>query len=188
MIPTRKRPDKLVATLAQLQESASCKAYEVLVRIDDDDIETIALIQRIESFRNVTATIGPRLGYAELDSGYFAGMEVRAKSPWVWIGGDDMLVYGDWFGELAKVPMTGYIVQPQMSRLGGSCYPFAEAQAFPIFPRYCWKKYVNEFPRPFDTAGSDMLISHGWKTWFLPGVTMWHDRATPEEIDLHRLP
>jgi hypothetical protein len=187
MIPTRKRVGKLLATLDQLDQSASNRAYETLVRIDEDDRETIAAIQRIESHHATTCVIGPRLGYSELDQGYFAGMELRANGAWVWIGGDDMLVTGDWFGELLKVPLHGHIVQPQFSRLGGSVYPMAEAQAFPIFPRFCWKKYVPVFPKPFDTVGSDMLLGHGWKTWFLHGVTMWHDRPPEAEVQMHRL-
>lgn len=186
MIPARKRCDKLIATLDSIHQSATSNNFETVIRIDDDDIENIALIGKLESYRNTEVRIGPRLGYAELDRGYFAGMEYRAKTPWVWIGGDDMIVTGDWFGELSKVPLTGYIVQPEVSKLRTSVYPRAEAQAFPIFPRFCWKQYVPEFPKPFDTVGHDVLIANGWTTWFLSGVTMWHDRASDEDIEIHR--
>lgn len=187
MIPARKRAEKLVATLQSIHASASSDAFETVVRIDDDDREGIALMAKIESFPRTTVRIGPRLGYAELDSGYFAGMEWRSTTPWVWIGGDDMIVTGDWMGELANVPLHGFIVQPEVSKLRQSVYRRAEAQAFPIFPRLCWSKYVSEFPRPFDTVGHEVLVSNGWKTCFLSGVTMWHDRADEDEIMLHRI-
>ena len=186
MIPSRKRVSKLLATLAQLTASESGTDYEVLIRIDEDDSESVKAKDALEEFWNTHVTVGPRLGYAALDLGYYSGMEEIAKSPWVWIAGDDMLVYGDWLGELRKVPLTGFIVQPEISRLGGSTYPRAEAQAFPIFPRFCWKKYHHEFPRPFDTQGDRLLKKNGWKTWFLEGVTMWHDRPSEAEIREHR--
>lgn len=187
MIPARKRAGKLVATLQSIHDSATSKWFETVVRIDDDDLEGIALMAKIESFPRTEVRIGPRLGYEALDSGYFAGMERRATTPWVWIAGDDMIVTGDWMGELANVPRHGFIVQPEVSRLRQSVYRRAEGQAFPIFPRLCWTQYASEFPKPFDTFGSDLLISNGWKTCFLSGVTMWHDRANEDEIALHRI-
>lgn len=186
MIPTRKRVGKLIATLDQLTASATSRSYEVVVRIDEDDHETIAAIQKIESHPLTEARIGPRFGYARLDSCYFAGMEDRSRTEWVWVGGDDMLVYGDWITELRKVPKTGFIVQPEISKLRTSVYPRAVGQAFPIFPRFCWKQFASEFPRPFDSVGSELLIANGWKTWFLEGVTMWHDREPDEVIAEHR--
>lgn len=186
MIPTRKRVGKLIATLDQLTASATSRSYEVVVRIDEDDHETIAAIQKIESHPFTEARIGPRFGYSRLDSCYFAGMEDRSRTEWVWVGGDDMLVYGDWITELRKVPKTGFIVQPEISKLRTSVYPRAVGQAFPIFPRFCWKQFASEFPRPFDSVGSELLIANGWKTWFLEGVTMWHDREPDEVIAEHR--
>lgn len=186
MIPARKRTDKLVATLESIHQSATSGMFETVIRIDDDDRECIALMSKMESFPRTVVRIGPRLGYLELDAGYFAGMERRASTPWVWIAGDDMIVTGDWLGELSKVPIHGYIVQPEISKLRESVYPKAEAQAFPIFPRFCWSQYAPEFPRPFDTAGHDVLVSNGWKTWFLEGVTMWHDRDDEQKIAVHR--
>lgn len=186
MIPTRKRVDKLRKTVASIHQSASANDYFILWRIDDDDKESMAATHQSWSMKNTWVEAGPRLGYANLDSGYYAGMESMAKSPWVWIAGDDMIVTGDWLGELRKVPLTGFIVQPEISKLGGSTYPKAEAQAFPIFPRFCWKPFATEFPKPFDINGHLLLLKQGWKTWFLPGVTMWHQRPPEDELREHR--
>lgn len=186
MIPTRKRTSRLFPTLEQLKLSATGTDYEIIIRIDDDDQESLAARLDMESYPNVRVEVGPRLGYKNLDLGYYSGMEDQATTPWVWIAGDDMLVSGDWLGEMRKVPLTGFIVQPEISRLGGSTYPRAHAQAFPIFPKHCWKKYYHEFPRPFDTEGDRILKKNGWKTWFLEGVTFWHDRPTHAEIEEHR--
>lgn len=186
MIPTRKRTSRLFPTLEQLKSSATGEDYEIIIRIDDDDQESLAARLDMESYPNVRVEVGPRLGYVNLDRGYYAGMENQATTPWVWIAGDDMLVSGDWLGEMRKVPTDGFIVQPEVSKLGMSTYRRAEAQAFPIFPKHCWKKFDKEFPAPFDTVGHLLLRKKGWKTWFLEGVTMWHDRPPEHELREHR--
>jgi hypothetical protein len=104
----------------------------------------------------------------------------------VWIAGDDMDVDGSWFSELKRVPKTGFIVQPEWSHLNASTYHRAKAQAFPIFPKHCWKKFTDKFPRPFDVAGSNLLEANGWKTYFLPNIHFYHNEATPEELAKHR--
>jgi len=186
MIPTRKRTAKLLRTLDQLGKTASSDDYEVIIMIDDDDQESLSVKQELESHPNTRVILGPRLGYAMLDRGYYKRMEEESKSPWVWIAGDDMLVEGDWLGQLRTVPKTGFLVQPEVSKLGGSTYEKAEAQAFPIFPRFCWKSFSDEFPKPFDTVGHEILRKNGWKTFFLNNVTMWHDRPPEHEIVEHR--
>lgn len=186
MIPTRKRPGKLVDTIKQLYKTASGDDFQIIIRVDDDDLTFNNIRRFLEKFKGIKINVGPRLGYHMLDAGYYAGMEQEATTHWVWIAGDDMLLEGDWLGELRKVPLEGYIVQPEISKLNASTYHFAEGQAFPIFPRECWRKYQDSFPVPFDTAGSDLLLANGWRTWFLPGITMWHDRAGEAEIAEHR--
>lgn len=187
MIPTRHRVVKLQKTLSQLYLSATEFAFEIILMGDDDDPETLKAFDELErGIQGIRTIRTPRLGYVQLDSGYYARMEQEAQGEFVWIAGDDMLVTGDWFGELKKVPKTGFIVQPETSRLRESVYPRAEGQAFPIFPRFCWQQFQSTFPVPFDTCGSDLLLANGWKTWFLEGVTMWHDRPSDEEIDRHR--
>lgn len=188
LIPSRKRTTKLMRCVRSIVESTPDKNYEMLFRFDSDDLESIALgPELLQVANNAQIFIGPRLGYAALDLGYYSGLEERAQADFVWIVGDDMVAEGDWMIELRKVPKTGYIVQPATSTLGESTYPRAHAQAFPIFPRFCWKQFANEFPRPFDTAGDALLKRHGWQTWFLEGVTLHHDEATPRELSHHRL-
>ncbi len=186
MLPTRKRVDRLLRTLENLRRGASGDDYEIMLRVDRDDKESIDIGMRTKG-KHIKMFVGDRLeGYGSLDKHFYAQLEDAAISPWVWIAGDDMIVTGDWLGELRKVPLTGYIVQPEISKLGLSTYPKAEAQAFPIFPRFCWKPFSPEFPKPFDTVGHEVLIKNGWKTWFLPGVTMWHQRPDEKELAEHR--
>jgi len=188
MIPSRKRVPSLLRTLKNITETGSWDNYQILMRFDDDDSESVAAAKDIElEYPMAKCFIGPRLeGYGSLDKHFFRELEERSDATWVWIGGDDMVVEGDWMSELRKVPTMGYIVQPAISKLGYSTYPRAEAQAYPIFPRFCWKQYASEFPRPFDVNGHLLLKHNGWKTWFLENVCFWHQRPNESEIAEHR--
>lgn len=188
MIPSRKRVGSLVRTLNNICATASNSDYQIVMRFDDDDEESCGAVKMLEhTFPNTKCYVGPRFnGYGSLDSHFFRELEERSDATWVWIGGDDMVVEGDWLGELRKVPTYGYIVQPETSKLRESTYHRAEAQAYPIFPRFCWKQYASEFPKPFDVNGHLLLKQNGWETWFLPGVTMWHQRPDEKEIAEHR--
>jgi len=188
MIPSRKRVYSLLKTLQNITDTASDEDYQIVMRFDDDDTDSIAATKDIErSFKKSKCYIGPRYGgYTALDKHFFRELEEHSNATWVWIGGDDMVVEGDWLGELRKVPTAGYIVQPAISKLRESVYPRAEAQAYPIFPRFCWKQYASEFPCPFDINGHLLLKKNGWETWFLEGVTMWHQRPSEAEIAEHR--
>lgn len=186
MIPTRKRLSGLMNTLASIKETATSPNYEILLRVDDDDHDTQSRFDTLKEM-GCRCIVGSRLqGYGSLDKDFYRQLEEDSNGTFVWIASDDMIVFGDWMKALARVPTTGYIVQPAISRLGHSIYPLAEAQAFPIFPRFCWKQFTDKFPAPFDVNGHLLLKAHGWHTWFLEGVTMWHDRPDEEEIAEHR--
>ena len=188
MIPSRKRVIGLDYTCTRLFETATSFDFEILVKFDEDDLESRAAIPTFEKkFPSIKFFVTSReKGYQSLDEHFYASLEREASAPWVWIAGDDMDVIGDWIGELRKVPRRGYIVQPETSKLNLSTYYRAHAQAFPIFPKFCWKEYTDKFPRPFDTAGDALLKAHGWQTWFLPGVTFIHNEASPEDLKKHR--
>lgn len=186
MIPSRGRPDKLVAALLSITGETNSSDYEICISLDDDDKESLAIKGELVDTFEARVYVRPRLGYAALDSGYYAGLEGVSDGYYVWIAGDDMTVSGDWLEELRRAPRDKYIIQPEVSKLGLSTYVRAEAQAFPIFPRHCWKAYTNKFPCPFDTNGDALLKRNGWKTWFLPGITFHHHEASPEELKKHR--
>lgn len=189
MIPSRKRVKSLMNTLDNVTGTSTSDDFQIVMRFDEDDKESIAAIPEIEGDfpRHCKCYVGPRYGgYTALDKHFYCELEQHSNSTWVWIGGDDMVVDGDWLGELRKVPTHGFIVQPEISKLGGSTYPRAEAQAYPIFPRFCWKQYQDSFPCPFDINGHLLLKKNGWETWFLEGVTMWHQRPSEAEIKEHR--
>jgi hypothetical protein len=187
MLPSRGRPISLLNTVDSVNASARGKDYEILVRLDNDDEMSLAIIPLLEE-KGCKVFVGERLGYAKLDTGYYTELANASNSHWVWILGDDAQVDGPWDAELAKVPLAGFIVQPEISKLGLSTYPRAEAQAFPILVKDCWKLVGSDvIPQAADVNLHIMLTKQlGWKTWFLPGVTFWHHEATPEELAKHR--
>lgn len=191
MIPTRLRTKRLVNTISTLRDTATGKDFEILFRIDEDDKESRPAIDDVCRGLNHRVFVGQRLaGYGSLDKDFYSQLEDAADSSLVWIAGDDMIVSGDWYGELQKAPSWGAIIQPEISKLGGSTYPNADAQAFPIFPKHCWRilNYpTGKFPVPFDSEGDRFLRKErGWHTHFLAGVTFWHDRPPEPELMEHR--
>lgn len=183
LIPSRKRLTKLVRCINSIHLNARTgDKYEILVWFDDDDADSLEQIPNLEII-GVRCFSGPRKkGYGSL-ADFVEFLEQQATGTFIWQGNDDMVVNGDWYGELAKVPTTGFIVQPEISQLNTSKYPMAEGQAFPIVPRQCWKQYTDRFPQTFDTEIDQLLRSNGWKTWFLKGVTFWHDRDENEIVN-----
>lgn len=189
IIPSRYRFDKLLTCLESIYSSTDSRDFEVLLKFDTDDDEFKARGHELCVFPKcyfITAVRGG--GWAHLDHEVYSVLEDKASGHWIFIGNDDMLVTGDWLNELKRVPETGYLVQPEVSKIGPSTYEKAEGQAFPIVPKHAWKKYSHRYPTPFDSEIHVLLVKlHGWKTWFLSGVTFWHNRGGDDEINRHRL-
>lgn len=190
LIPTRARSAQLTACLDSLITTSrltnSEHVYEVLIMGDSDDEESIECFKSLRrQFNNVRTFITERKGYNYVDGHYYGKMEEQAFGEFVWFSGDDMIVQGDWVTELRKV-QPRCIVQPEISMLNASVYPRAEGQAFPIVPRFAWKECCRELPCPVDNGLHTNLTACGWRTWFLQGVTMIHNRAPETELQEHR--
>lgn len=176
LIPSRKGFDRLSKTIRSIIYNANGVEYEILVRMDDDDA-TGAQLAEINSMPHTRAFSGIRFGWGGIEK-YFNELSRIAVGEWIWIAGDDMIVSGPWLEQLRRVPLTGYIVQPAISKLGASVYLRAENQAFPIFPKDCWKLAGHDsIPPAMDVNVSLPLLKIGWETWFLEGVIFLHDQA-----------
>lgn len=189
LIPSRARPDRLMKTIQSLHGTAQPSRFEILLRFDDDDLETLKRRHEAEEYRNVRVIVGKRQdGYARLNH-FYAELADIARSPWVWIMNDDVVVKGArWEAKLAEVPTEGFIVQPEHYQLGGSLYSGCEGTAFPIVPNGIWKRFGwAVMDNPVDTRLDDLLRKeNGWKTHFLDGITVVHDRDPDDILEKHR--
>jgi hypothetical protein len=104
---------------------------------------------------------------------------------------DDAFICGKgWDSQLMAMPTTGWIVQPELYQLGLSKYYKCEGGAFPIVPNHSWKSYTQEstIPGPANTALDQILRKqNGWKTRFLTGIGVVHERDTPDLLASHRM-
>lgn len=172
LIPSFGRPFSLFALIHTLIESGNPDNFEILIRLDEDDEKTLKYRVTFEQFKNVKLIVGKKLGYGGF-SDMCKELVTVAKGQWCWFLTDDCVIGGKDFDlKLAKIPTHGYIVQPEISRLGGSTYIKWEGSNFPAVPKDIWKKYDCSLT---DT-GLDTCLrgKNGWKTAFLEGITAWH--------------
>lgn len=182
LIPSRQRPDKLALAIASIQMTSHPEDVEILVRFDDDDTASLSIIPDLEA-KGVRVLVGPRYEGYRSHGRFYTELSKIANGAWIAGFNDDTMIQGQgWADKLKAVPMDGFIVQPEFSRIGDSTYHRAEGQCVPFVPNLCWEQFGHqEIGIPTDTWLDTMLRQdHGWHTAFLPGVTIWH-QWNPEE-------
>lgn len=194
LIPSRARPARLWKTIHSVRATSAPGAAEILVRFDDDDLASRAIVRDLEA-ADVRVLVGPRKrGYPSL-SEFYTDLADVAVSPWIWVMNDDACIGGDahrkhtgWDGQLAALPTEGFIVQPEIYQWGHSRYPFCEGGAFPAVPNRAWQRFgMSAIGSPIDTWLDELLrVTHGWKTRFLRDVEVIHDRDTDAVLAEHR--
>lgn len=163
--------------------SSGAHEFEIVVRIHRDDGSTIALIPKLLPVANVKIVIGYlHTGYSDLAKFYDDAAGV-ANGKFIWVMNDDVVVSGmPWDIALVNAPRD-QLIMPEVHRLGFSFYKEDPQTPFMMMPNKCWEKYgVYKFETPFDAALWQLLRSHGWPTYYLPGVTVHHDRE--EDVTL----
>lgn len=191
LIPSRARINRLFAAIHTIRESAADQnSFEILLRLDEDDADSLKYRATLEQFSNVRIFIGPRhQGYQSLETIFYTELAAIAKGAWCWFLLDDVIFGGrDWDRKLAQVPTKGFIVQPEIFRLGGSTYRNSEGGNFPCAPTKSWERFGwNRVERPVDLELDILLrIKNGWKTHFLSGITCWHLEDDQEKLEKHR--
>ena len=189
LLPSRARPDRLLKTIASVWATvADPSRVEVLLRLDDDDR---AMLDRLGEFEKpgTRIIVGPRgRGYPDLNKMY-GELAAATPAPWLWMMNDDAIIVGKgWDEQLVPLPTTGLLVQPEMYQLGFSRYANSEGGAFPIFPNKCWRpEWTDELVDPLDAKIDELLRGQrGWKTHFLPGIEVVHDRDDDASLEAHR--
>lgn len=179
LIPSRGRFDQLLRCIKSFHATSFPGNFDIWVKFDEDDAESIVRISELAQFNNVNIVIGPRLdGYGSIDW-FCTRMAEASSAKWICIFNDDATIEGaGWEEQLREVPIPGYIVQPEVYQLGASKYPLSEGGAFPFVPNGCWKWMGKDrIEPPSDTLMDQLLrVKGGWQTWFLTGITANHQR------------
>lgn len=189
LIASRHRPDGLHKNIQSLHATANPENFDVWIRLDDDDAETISRLPEFERYGNVHHLIGPRLNNYFSIGKFCSEIADLAAGEWVMITDDDALMLGSgWDEQLKAVPKTGYVAHPEFYWLdtseygSGSCGPVAA-----FVPNGCWKQYgfpdIGEPPDHW--LNSLLVIAKGWKVWLLKGITHKHERGDEAALAEH---
>ena len=185
LIPSRHRVERLKRCLESIKDCTPEDDYEVLIRFDDDDQESIDAVLQL-NIANVRCIVGdasykPAVrGFTPSLSHYFDEMALEAVAPWVWIMNDDTMIEGEnWIDELRRVPLSGYKVEAGVYKLNESrytgCFPF------PFLPNLSWIGLgCTALGNPTDAAVQKLYVEENdWKVELLPSLLVWHDWIEP---------
>ncbi len=191
LLPSRKRFNRLREAVQSLVESGpELSSFDVIVRLDYDDQESLENVRFLRVYRNVKIVVGPRFaGYKDLNLIY-TDLAVSTPAPWVFIFNDDSKLnpLSDWVKQLSRFNPSHHLVQPETVTNGGSTYHCCKGGPFPIVPNRSWEKCgLHILPDPVDTQIDILLSRNGWRTCYLEGMTVFHNRDTQDVLDQHRL-
>lgn len=190
LIPSRARFDRLLKTIQSVIASAGGDDFEIIIRMDFDDISSIVNLHRLNAYPMVRVVFGQRLGgYTDIDPVFNTEMAQLSIADWIWLLNDDAIVEGEnWLGKLAEAPNDGVVVQPEVIQLGGSTYSRCDWTAFPCVPNQCWRRFNSPtIPRPADLEFYNLLNQQNhWGVKFLSGIKVSHQRDSHEALETHR--
>lgn len=192
LIPSRFRPKQLRKTICSVLETSAGEDFEMIVYVNDDDDETVRAVEPLVDDDNprIRLIVSRRkANYWDVDD-YFNEMAEVANGDWIWQMNDDATVTGEaWDTKLSQIPLSGFIVQPEVYQLNNSVYVNPVNSPFPFFPRNCWKQFgLPKIPIPADHGLPDFLREkHGWKTSHLKGISVFHDRKVDKTLPKERL-
>lgn len=187
-IPSRKRIERLKRTLQSIWDTAKPENFEIWLKFDDDDDESIAAIPELENRWRVKFLVAPRLeGWASIEH-YMNVLMPNFEGTWIWQLNDDSTIEGaGWDEQLKAIPTTGFIVHPGIHQLGFSKYTNDYGGAFPMVVKRFWEQFgETEVQRPYDTFCNELARKNGWKTAFLSGIAINHQRDTDEQLMAYR--
>lgn len=192
LIPTRWRRERLLKTIASINDTSPDKTkVEIIVRCGDDD-ETMKDFALDAKGRygagHVPVIVFSGLGwtYGELHKSY-QELAARATGTWMMIFSDDTTIGGDdWVAKLESVPTTGFMVHPEWLTNNLSVYRCVGGGPMPAIPRNCLKEYGLKMETPIDTWIYTSLRDRGWKNCFIKGMTIYHERIVDRTLPKER--
>ena len=182
LIPTRRRVSGLTRAIASLCQTADPANFDVRLRVDDDDGQTLAALSTLTAlYRNLFVSIGPREnGYTSLGK-FITELAAQSQAAWVTMLDDDVTLEGKgWDTQLAALPLTGMLAAPEFYHLGPSRYGSGSC-AGPSYvtgwfaPNGCW--LPETIGVPVDAWMQSTLVrQRGWRVATLAGITYNHQR------------
>lgn len=183
LIPTRGRVEKLKRSIESLIFHAWTNDYEILLRVDEDDLESVdfaqmmsGLIGRIKFIR------GSRYEGWRSNHRFYQELVSIAAGEWCWIWNDDCLIHGPWDKALSNVPDSAQFVQPDTYKLNQSVYYRCADNGFPLVRT---KKLQSMFPlqHPIDKwLHDEIVVKEGHPVWWMGGITVEHQRTQDETL------
>lgn len=151
LVPTRRRPaifHRMLSSLFSLADSPG--DFEVIVYIDDDDAETLALDV---SPWNVVKITGPRQAMGKLNAACYA----RSRGNIIMLGNDDMVVRTRGWDtrvreEVGRFPDNVYLLYPN------DLYKGKKICTFPILSRVTCDSIGDPFPADYRGAFIDIHV------------------------------
>lgn len=189
LIATRGRVHRCVESIESICKTATTGNFEILLRIDRDDTETLNNIHLLTHKKVSHIVIGDRYqGYVS-HSTFMDELVGLAKGEWLFFLDDDGVIIGQgWDEQLAEVPKHGKIVHPEFYWLGESHYGSGSCDPVAIcVPYKCWEQYWGPGLRhPNDMWLQNMLTEKGWTNHLLTGIIAYHKRDDEETLAQHR--
>lgn len=182
LLPTRKRPEKLLRAVRSIFDSAWDKTNaEVCIRMHSDDTETIAMIPRLLAMGQVRIHVGKPRDYQPQGVLYDEALAV-ANGNWVTWFNDDCVIFGRGWDPVLHDAGERAIALWEYHKLGGSLYHFDKGCPFFFMPRDSWGD--TKFRERGDTTLWQWYKDQAWEVKWLLGMTCFHDR---DEADCGRI-
>lgn len=190
LLPSRKRPGQLLGSIASFfYTSPPDSNFEILVRLDDDDHNSLYYLQDFEAIPRVRVITGPSNAPPSTDHGLrrklneiYTELALQARAYWLWVWNDDAWVRGNtWYQQLQALIGQRALVLTNDLQNQQSFYKGASGEPFPIFPNGCWREFgLTGFPEPIDAEMNKLLRAH-WPELRLQNVCAVHDWRSHNE-------
>ncbi len=176
-IPTRKRVPQLIKTIESILGARDDEdSVEILLRVDDDDDETISQLEVLRCRFGVKWHIGPRgSGYDNMGQ-FITELSDMAKAPWIFIIDDDATIHGRGLDTKLRTVPSGHVAVCEFYKLNHSVY----RGALPVgmfVPNKCWNEYGRDkLCSPVDEFLRGLLVNDNkWGLSLLPNLTYFHE-------------
>jgi GT2 family glycosyltransferase len=183
LIPTRHRVAGLFRAINSVLSTVDKpNDVEFIVRISDDDHDTLMMRKELDGLGNVHTVYGKNLGFAG-DPEYLWQMSQKAQGDWLWGFNDDLVVeYASkgWDTSLMEQPKSGVVVVPYYNVEGRCRNGKDPSNPFVILPNRWWLSVgITKFEHPTDAFCRRVVEKEaGWKRFYLSRLATFHDRRS----------